>query len=120
MVTHDVFSACYCERILFLCDGKIYAELERGTVYCGNDAGDLYVGFHSDCSGRYGLADPLYDAIYSGKKKPGICDLFVGGNAEKTAGEIVCEGKSFSRSGRFRNGSTFGRRLAFCTVFCVL
>lgn len=31
MVTHDVFSACYCERILFLCDGKIYAELERGN-----------------------------------------------------------------------------------------
>ncbi len=31
MVTHDVFSACYCERILLLCDGKIYAELERGN-----------------------------------------------------------------------------------------
>ncbi len=29
MVTHDVFSACYCERILFLSDGKIYAELDR-------------------------------------------------------------------------------------------
>lgn len=29
MVTHDVFSACYCERILFLSDGKICAELER-------------------------------------------------------------------------------------------
>lgn len=29
MVTHDVFSACYCERILFLNDGKICAELER-------------------------------------------------------------------------------------------
>ncbi|WP_455615099.1 ABC transporter ATP-binding protein [Eisenbergiella sp.] len=27
MVTHDVFSACYCERILFLSDGKICAEL---------------------------------------------------------------------------------------------
>ncbi|MDE5939658.1 MAG: ABC transporter ATP-binding protein [Lachnospiraceae bacterium] len=31
MVTHDVFSACYCERILFLCDGKICAELNRGN-----------------------------------------------------------------------------------------
>jgi putative ABC transport system ATP-binding protein len=31
MVTHDVFSACYCERILFLNDGKICAELERGN-----------------------------------------------------------------------------------------
>lgn len=29
MVTHDVFSACYCERILFLSDGKICAELNR-------------------------------------------------------------------------------------------
>lgn len=31
MVTHDVFSACYCGRILFLNDGKICAELERGN-----------------------------------------------------------------------------------------
>lgn len=29
MVTHDVFSACYCEKILFLRDGKICMELER-------------------------------------------------------------------------------------------
>lgn len=29
MVTHDVFSACYCERILFLNDGKICTELKR-------------------------------------------------------------------------------------------
>ena len=29
MVTHDVFSACYCGRILFLSDGKICAELKR-------------------------------------------------------------------------------------------
>lgn len=32
MVTHDVFSACYCERILFLSDGKICAKLERGNM----------------------------------------------------------------------------------------
>lgn len=32
MVTHDVFSACYCERILFLQDGKIYYEIERGDI----------------------------------------------------------------------------------------
>ena len=32
MVTHDVFSACYCDRILFLSDGKIYRELERGNL----------------------------------------------------------------------------------------
>ena len=30
MVTHDVFSACYCEKILFLNDGKICSELELG------------------------------------------------------------------------------------------
>lgn len=32
MVTHDVFSACYCEKILFLSDGKICFELERGNM----------------------------------------------------------------------------------------
>ena len=32
MVTHDVFSACYCDRILFLSDGKIYCESERGNL----------------------------------------------------------------------------------------
>ncbi len=32
MVTHDVFSACYCEKILFLRDGKICSELERGNM----------------------------------------------------------------------------------------
>lgn len=32
MVTHDVFSACYCEKILFLKDGKICIELERENM----------------------------------------------------------------------------------------
>lgn len=32
MVTHDVFSACYCEKILFLNDGKICSALERGNM----------------------------------------------------------------------------------------
>lgn len=32
MVTHDAFSACCCERILFLSDGKICAKLERGNM----------------------------------------------------------------------------------------
>lgn len=31
MVTHDAFSASYCERILFLKDGKIFHELVQGT-----------------------------------------------------------------------------------------
>lgn len=31
MVTHDVFSASYCSRILFLKDGKIFNELHRGS-----------------------------------------------------------------------------------------
>lgn len=30
MVTHDVFSASYCKRILFLKDGEIFHELIRG------------------------------------------------------------------------------------------
>lgn len=30
MVTHDAFSASYCNRILFLKDGKIFHELVRG------------------------------------------------------------------------------------------
>lgn len=32
MVTHDVFSACYCKRILFLRDGKICTELNRESM----------------------------------------------------------------------------------------
>ena len=30
MVTHDAFSASYCQRILFLKDGQIFHELRRG------------------------------------------------------------------------------------------
>lgn len=32
MVTHDPFSASYCKRILFLKDGKIFQELNRGIA----------------------------------------------------------------------------------------
>ncbi|MGL5380910.1 ABC transporter ATP-binding protein [Clostridium sp.] len=32
MVTHDVFSASYCKRILFMKDGQIYKELIRDEV----------------------------------------------------------------------------------------
>lgn len=31
MVTHDAFSASYCNRILFIKDGKIFNELNRGA-----------------------------------------------------------------------------------------
>lgn len=31
MVTHDAFSASYCNRILFLKDGEIFNELIRGN-----------------------------------------------------------------------------------------
>ncbi len=30
MVTHDVFSASYCDRILFIKDGKLFSELIKG------------------------------------------------------------------------------------------
>ena len=30
MVTHDSFSASFCERVLFLKDGKIFNEIRRG------------------------------------------------------------------------------------------
>ena len=30
MVTHDAFSASFCERILFLKDGKIFYEIYKG------------------------------------------------------------------------------------------
>lgn len=30
MVTHDIFSASYCSRILFLRDGKLFNELYKG------------------------------------------------------------------------------------------
>lgn len=31
MVTHDAFTASYCHRILFIKDGKLFNELNRGT-----------------------------------------------------------------------------------------
>lgn len=31
MVTHDAFSASYCHRILFIKDGKLFHELNRGS-----------------------------------------------------------------------------------------
>ena len=30
MVTHDSFTASYCDRILFIKDGKIFTELVKG------------------------------------------------------------------------------------------
>ena len=30
MVTHDAFSASYCNRILFIKDGQVFNELHRG------------------------------------------------------------------------------------------
>ncbi|MBM6924940.1 ABC transporter ATP-binding protein [Pseudoflavonifractor phocaeensis] len=32
MVTHDAFTASYCHRILFLRDGAVFTQLERGTL----------------------------------------------------------------------------------------
>lgn len=32
MVTHDAFTASYCQRILFLRDGKIFDEIHRGDL----------------------------------------------------------------------------------------
>ena len=31
MVTHDAFSASYCDRIMFIKDGKLFSELVRGS-----------------------------------------------------------------------------------------
>lgn len=31
MVTHDAFTASYCKRILFIKDGKIFTEIDRGN-----------------------------------------------------------------------------------------
>ena len=36
MVTHDVFSASYAQRILFLRDGKIFTEIRKGTASRGS------------------------------------------------------------------------------------
>lgn len=30
MVTHDAFSASFCQRVLFLKDGKIFSEIIKG------------------------------------------------------------------------------------------
>ena len=32
MVTHDSFAASYTERVLFICDGRIFTELRRGDT----------------------------------------------------------------------------------------
>ena len=32
MVTHDAFTASYCQRILFIKDGKLFTELVRGGM----------------------------------------------------------------------------------------
>jgi putative ABC transport system ATP-binding protein len=32
MVTHDAFSASYCHRILFIKDGEIFTQLDRGNL----------------------------------------------------------------------------------------
>ena len=31
MVTHDPFAASFCQRILFIRDGRLYSELRRGA-----------------------------------------------------------------------------------------
>ena len=32
MVTHDSFAASYCQRVLFIRDGRIFTELRRGNL----------------------------------------------------------------------------------------
>ena len=32
MVTHDPFSASYCQRILFIQDGELYKEIHRTST----------------------------------------------------------------------------------------
>ncbi|MGH1026514.1 bacitracin ABC transporter ATP-binding protein, partial [Bacillus paranthracis] len=32
MVTHDAYSASYCQRILFIQDGKLYKEIHRNST----------------------------------------------------------------------------------------
>ena len=32
MVTHDPYSASYCQRILFIQDGELYKEIHRGST----------------------------------------------------------------------------------------
>ena len=49
MVTHDAFSASYCERILFIQDGLLYKELNRqGTRE--------FLSRHFRCARSYGLS----------------------------------------------------------------
>lgn len=33
MVTHDAFAASYCQRVLFIKDGKLFTTLEKGEAY---------------------------------------------------------------------------------------
>ena len=36
MVTHDAFSASYASKVIFIKDGRIFNEFDRGDHYCFN------------------------------------------------------------------------------------
>lgn len=54
MVTHDAFTASWCRRILFLQDGRLWGELDRG----GQDRKQFF-GRILDAVGQLGGADVL-------------------------------------------------------------
>ena len=65
-------------------------------MYGRNHVNHLYVCVHCGYFYHSGMADQLYDTLYSGKEEPGVCGLFVIGNEERTNCKSLHERKSFS------------------------
>lgn len=92
MVTHDAFSASYCNRILFIKDGQVFNELHRGTdtrkefftkilevvsVLGGEQSEHMYLAAHDITISNYAKAteqisvyeaDMTYSELFEGQK----------------------------------------------------
>lgn len=69
MVTHDSFSASYCNRIVFIKDGALYGELRRSGV----DRGSFYRKIVDIVSSMGGAGDEAQEAAVEGEGARHAC-----------------------------------------------
>lgn len=69
MVTHDSFSASYCNRIVFIKDGALYGELRRS----GADRGSFYRKIVDIVSSMGGAGDEAQEAAVEGEGARHAC-----------------------------------------------
>lgn len=69
MVTHDSFSASYCNRIVFIKDGALYGELRRSGV----DRGTFYRKIVDIVSSMGGAGDEAQEAAVEGEGARHAC-----------------------------------------------